>query len=169
MELKQYQIQILDNLSEYLKILDTNLKNKIEFYNFQKLKGTKDTDPLKSDYCFNTWNDIKKSIDVKNQSYFSRLDGIGNEIPNICFKVPTGGGKTEAYLGLSAFTLLYNRITKYKMSGTEVILRYTLRLLTAQQFNRTHPSRMDLSDIESKINRINRRRGPRGKRKLKGN
>ena len=40
---------------------------------------------------------------------------------------------------------------------------------TTQQFNRTHPSRMDLSDIESKINRINRRRGPRGKRKLKGN
>ena len=29
----------------------------------------------------------------------------------------------------------------------------------------THPSRMDLTDIESKINRINRRRGPRRKRK----
>jgi|TARA_B100000519_G_C13923761_1_gene288083 hypothetical protein len=36
---------------------------------------------------------------------------------------------------------------------------------TKQQFNRTHPSRMDLSDIESKINRINRRRGSRRKRK----
>ena len=36
---------------------------------------------------------------------------------------------------------------------------------TKQQFNRTHPSRMSLSDIESKINRINRRRGPRNKRK----
>jgi hypothetical protein len=36
---------------------------------------------------------------------------------------------------------------------------------TRQQFNRTHPSRMDLTDIESKINRINRRRGPRRKRK----
>ena len=35
---------------------------------------------------------------------------------------------------------------------------------TRQQFNRTHPSRMDLTDIESKINRINRRRGPRRKR-----
>ena len=36
---------------------------------------------------------------------------------------------------------------------------------TKQQFNRTHPSRMSLSDIESKINRINRRRGSRKKRK----
>ena len=36
---------------------------------------------------------------------------------------------------------------------------------TKQQFNRTHPSRMSLLDIESKINRINRRRGPRNKRK----
>ena len=36
---------------------------------------------------------------------------------------------------------------------------------TRQQFNRTHPMRMDLSDIESKINRINKRRGPRNKRK----
>ena len=34
---------------------------------------------------------------------------------------------------------------------------------TKQQFNRTHPSRMDLVDIESKINRINKRRGPRVK------
>jgi len=34
---------------------------------------------------------------------------------------------------------------------------------TRQQFNRTHPMRMDLADIESKINRINRRRGPRRK------
>jgi len=36
---------------------------------------------------------------------------------------------------------------------------------TSQQFNRTHPMRMDLADIESKINRINKRRGPRIKRK----
>ena len=34
---------------------------------------------------------------------------------------------------------------------------------TAQNFNRTHPMKMDLGDIESKINRINRRRGSRRK------
>ncbi|WP_447911699.1 helicase-related protein [Microbacterium phyllosphaerae] len=50
---------------------------------------------------------------------------------------PTGGGKTEAYLGLAAIEMIRRRLARgIKGGGMAVLTRYTMRLLTAQQFQR---------------------------------
>lgn len=64
----------------------------------------------------------------------------GRETVDLLF-FPTGGGKTEAYLGLAAFTIVLRRLRHPEADGlagggVSVVMRYTLRLLTLDQLSR---------------------------------
>jgi hypothetical protein len=92
-----------------------------------------------------SWHPFQLAFILLNLPGITRLDhnerSEGHDAVADLLWFPTGGGKTEAYLGLTAYTLGLRRLQgtvegRSGEDGLAVLMRYTLRLLTIQQFQR---------------------------------
>jgi type III restriction enzyme len=131
MEPKEYQLKTLSRLADYLAALDVAQAQKAQ------------VDALNLGISYDVPAEAWKQGGGK-QSYQSRRNGIGEDIPTICFKIPTGGGKTFlATLAVEQIQLTYRK----QQAGlilwivpTTAIYRQTLTALRTRE----HPYRQAL-------------------------
>ena len=95
MELKTYQLRVLDAFSRWLEVLDAERNKSEDMIETLKQAGFDISNDIRN-YPQNAWQQLSKNGDVAESAgeYISRTDGADRSIPHICFKVPTGGGKT---------------------------------------------------------------------------
>ena len=87
-----------------------------------------------------TWRAFQLAFLLLNLAGIANPEDPDRETVDLLF-FPTGGGKTEAYLGLAAFAMVLRRLRHPGAggragAGVSVIMRYTLRLLTFDQLGR---------------------------------
>jgi len=145
-------IECADRMNEGIRIIENDPVSREAFalanlsmlmqavHRDEVVKPMKRYDPLK-DYLDQTsgysWRPFQLAFLLLSVDPVSDPHSTYRDLVDLIW-FPTGGGKTEAYLCVTAFTIIHERLlspeSKY---GTTVISRYTLRLLTAQQFERT--------------------------------
>ena len=151
MELKEYQQGVLSKLDRYLTVLAEQRERAERILAFLREEG--DDKATLSDYCREAWDQLytERLLPYLYQNgnpmvapHLSRHDGLGQSIPNICFKVPTGGGKT-----LLATAALERVQTDYFKRQTGLVLwvvpsEAIYRQTWKQLANREHPYRQML-------------------------
>jgi len=83
------------------------------------------------------WRPFQLAFVLLNMAGLIDRTHVDRETADLLF-FPTGGGKTEAYLGLAALVIAHRRLGGSGVlgAGVAVIMRYTLRLLTLDQLAR---------------------------------
>jgi hypothetical protein len=82
------------------------------------------------------WRPFQLAFVLQSITSFVEVNCEERELIDLLY-FPTGGGKTEAYLAVSAFLIFWRRLEfTENYGGVNIIIRYTLRLLSAQQFER---------------------------------
>lgn len=134
-----YEAFTLANRAMYMQRVQLNFQKSIS--NTTRFRGDNDISDWFSVLDFyktpeRMWRPFQMAFLLLSISGITDENSVDHQLVDLIW-FPTGGGKTEAYLGLSAFVIFYRRLHYPKnCAGTNIIMRYTLRLLTAQQFTR---------------------------------
>lgn len=146
MELKDYQQTVLDTLDAYLDELGKQKKGADEVAKFARSKPE-----LKiaiPDFPLDAWNALKAAGRLPASrakfDYSKRMDAVGRNVPNVCLKIPTGGGKT-----LLAANGVAKILSRYLNTNTGFVLwivpNEAIYTQTKKQLaNREHPYRQIL-------------------------
>lgn len=149
-QLKPFQSTVLGQLTRYISELKKHQTQAgAAEQALRAMEGMEDLRREASDFPKKTWSALKAQgvlpATFAQQPHSSRFDGAGRAIPNVCLKIPTGGGKTllaAASVG-QVFSSYLNRHTGLVLwiVPNEAIYRQTLKTLT----NRDHPYRQMLN------------------------
>lgn len=126
----------VDLLADPMCLEAFRLANKVMAESYRRRQGVMQGKPVR-DIEPPKWRPFQLAFLLMNLAGIAEPGNEDRQVVDLLF-FPTGGGKTEAYLGLAAFTLLLRRLRNpgIDSAGVSVLMRYTLRLLTLDQLNR---------------------------------
>jgi type III restriction enzyme len=148
--LKRFQSEALRQLAHYLAELGRHeAQSRRALETLRAMEGMEDTARQAADFPAATWTQLGKQgrlpASSSGRAYSSRWDGAGHAIPNVCLKVPTGGGKTllatAAVGSVSSSYLKRHTGLVLWVVPNEAIYRQTLKALG----DRDHPYRQLLT------------------------
>ena len=149
-QLKKFQVTVLESLDTYIAEINKHAVQSLKkMKQLRAMEGMEEYAQKEADFPKRAWDALQKTsvlpLAFRDQPHSSRFDGAGNAIPNVCLKVPTGGGKTllaAASIG-RVFSNYLDRHTGLVLwvVPNEAIYQQTLKTLN----NRDHPYRQMLN------------------------
>lgn len=149
-ELKPFQAEVLSQVGRYVEELKRHeTQSRKAVTALRAMEGMEDATREAADFPKKAWAALKQRKELPpafvDQPHSSRFDGAGRAIPNVCLKVPTGGGKTllAAASVARVFSAWLNRHTGLVLwiVPNEAIYRQTAKALG----DRDHPYRQILN------------------------